>query len=239
MSPYFYLLGRFWEEHDRAPLRCGATALYFRLLHEANRSFWKGPLSLSWAYLERVLGVGPNTLGRAISDLKSRGLITYKRGKRRSEFWFPNHYQNDRTYDSTNDSDGDFKHEGISYKDYKTLRQKKEGNNLVSDSCAPCKEIARLYEKYFSKPADISEFTAKLLKERYTENPELDWEDFLKFASKNRDYEIQQIFFSRAFYKLLNEYKEHKSDLEKIRKIKEIEERSGKLIHMGELIRGE
>lgn len=49
---------------------------------------------ISWEYLGRVLGFSPETLGRAISDLKSRGLITYKRKGKHSSFWFPLHYDN-------------------------------------------------------------------------------------------------------------------------------------------------
>jgi hypothetical protein len=85
----YKLLGTLWGEHERAHLNKSAIVLYFRLIYEANKSFWKGPLTLSWEYLGRVLGFSPETLGRAISDLKSRGLITYERKGRHSAFWFP------------------------------------------------------------------------------------------------------------------------------------------------------
>lgn len=95
----YKLLGTFWEEHERASISKSATGLYFRLLYEANKNFWKGPIVLSWAYLGRVLGLSPETLGRAISDLKSRGLITYERSGKHAAFWFPDHFDN-RSEDS-------------------------------------------------------------------------------------------------------------------------------------------
>ena len=79
----YTLLGAFWAEHERAYFSESAIVLYFRLLYEANRSFWQGPLALSWEYP-----------GRAISDLKSRGLIIYERKGKHSIFWFPNHFNN-------------------------------------------------------------------------------------------------------------------------------------------------
>jgi|GEM_PF-1600190 len=90
----YTLLGAFWAEHERAHFSKSAIVLYFRLLYEANRSFWQGPLVLSWEYLGRVLGFSPATLGRAISDLKSRGLIVYERKGKHSIFWFPDHFNN-------------------------------------------------------------------------------------------------------------------------------------------------
>lgn len=90
----FKLLGTLWREHERAHLNKSSIILYFRLVYEANQSFWKGPLVISWEYLGRVLGLSPETLGRAISDLKSRGLITYERKGRHSYFWFPDHFDN-------------------------------------------------------------------------------------------------------------------------------------------------
>lgn len=88
----FKLLGTLWGEHERAHLNKSAIILYFFLLYEANQNFWKGPLVLSWEYLGRVLGVSSETLGRAISDLKSRGLITYSRQGKHSYFWFPDYF---------------------------------------------------------------------------------------------------------------------------------------------------
>ena len=91
-SPYFHLAGKFWMEFEKRPLSPVASLLYFYLLHEANNRFWQGPLRLSWTYLQGFLGLSSKqTLSNAISDLKTRGLITYKspKGRKRSEFWFP------------------------------------------------------------------------------------------------------------------------------------------------------
>lgn len=85
----FELVGRFWAEDERAHFSANATRLYFYLVNEANKKFWQGPLFLSWNYLQEVLGIQRDTLSRAISDLKSRGLITYRKQKRKATFWFP------------------------------------------------------------------------------------------------------------------------------------------------------
>ncbi|WP_126992236.1 helix-turn-helix domain-containing protein [Thermosipho globiformans] len=85
----YTLVGNFWEEDMKAHFTPNATRLYFFLLHEANKKFWRGPLYLSWNYLQGVLGIHRDTLSRAISDLKSRGLIEYKKIKGKSTFWFP------------------------------------------------------------------------------------------------------------------------------------------------------
>lgn len=85
----YTLVGSFWEEDARAHFTSNATRLYFFLVNEANKRFWKGPLYLSWSYLQGALGIHRDTLSRAISDLKSRGLIEYKKIKGKSTFWFP------------------------------------------------------------------------------------------------------------------------------------------------------
>jgi len=139
----FRLVGTFWQEHERAHFSHSAVALYFRLLHEANRRFWCGPLLLSWRYLQDVLGMSSATLGRAISDLKSRGMITYERKGKRASFWFPDCFNNESknhfnyesnqdhcfNYESPDESKSESKHESNGesiYKkqeDYKTVRQ--------------------------------------------------------------------------------------------------------------------
>ena len=81
---------KFWKEQERAPFSNNAGMLYMFLIREAGRNFWKGPLILSWNYLQNVLGCSRDTLSRAISDLTSRQMIDYKKGKShsRSSFWF-------------------------------------------------------------------------------------------------------------------------------------------------------
>ena len=101
------LEGRFWREHERAAFNKGAFYLYFRLIHEANKAFWKSPIVVSWNYLQKTLGISSDTLGRAISDLKSRNLITYKKANKTSSFWFPeeNKLDNQTDYHLDNQSD--------------------------------------------------------------------------------------------------------------------------------------
>ena len=146
----FMLVGRFWAEYERASLTASATVLYFRLIYEANKSFWRGPLALSWSYLQGVLGLSRGTLSSAISDLKSRGLITYEKSGKRSAFWFPESYWFDewfknrtdnrtnlvdwfdnRTDNRTNDRTNDRTNNRTIYiKDNKTIRQKDSNNNI-------------------------------------------------------------------------------------------------------------
>ncbi len=109
------LEGRFWREHERAAFNKGAFYLYFRLIHEANKAFWKSPIVVSWNYLQKTLGISSDTLGRAISDLKSRNMITYYKTSKTSSFWFPeenklddqtdNHFDNQSQNQSGNQSD--------------------------------------------------------------------------------------------------------------------------------------
>lgn len=84
----FQLVGNFWAEDQRAHLTPNATRLYFFLIHEANRKFWRGPLFLSWSYLQGALGLCRDSLSRAISDLKSRDLIIYEKRGKKATFWF-------------------------------------------------------------------------------------------------------------------------------------------------------
>lgn len=85
----YKLVGGFWAEDQRAHFSGSATRLFFFLVNEANRRFWKGPLYLCWDFLQGTLGMQRDTLSRAISDLKSRGVITYEKVKGRAVFWFP------------------------------------------------------------------------------------------------------------------------------------------------------
>lgn len=100
---FFQLAGNFWLEHERAPFNHCAMVLYFRLLYEAEKRSWKGPFKLSWGYLQGVLGFGKGTLARAISDLKSRGLITYHKDNGRGVFWFTHPWFQNGTENRTTD----------------------------------------------------------------------------------------------------------------------------------------
>ena len=96
----FELVGNFWAEDQRAHLTSNATRLYFFLIHEANRKFWRGPLYLSWSYLQGALGLCRDSLSRAISDLKSRDLIIYEKRGKKATFWFP--WSAEQTENQTN-----------------------------------------------------------------------------------------------------------------------------------------
>ena len=81
---------------------------------------------------------------------------------------------------------------------------------------------------------------ANLIRERYVENKDLDWNDFFRFAAeKNRAYTLYQLMMSKNFYKLLDEYKEYKRDMEKIERIKRLtsQEREGGLKPIADVFR--
>jgi len=102
------------------------------------------------------------TLGWAISDLKSRGMITYERKGKRAVFWFPNcfnyesknencfNYESNQpdcfSNESTNESKSESKHESkdesiyIRQKNYKTIRQKDSNNNNIHDFSSSSEE---------------------------------------------------------------------------------------------------
>lgn len=117
----YKLVGSFWEEDQRAHLSANATRLYFFLLNEANRKFWHGPLYLSWSYLQGALGMCRDSLSRAISDLKSRGLIVYGRKGKQAYFWFTLDRSVRQTPDQTeNQTDNQTENQTINNK---TIRQ--------------------------------------------------------------------------------------------------------------------
>jgi len=103
-SPYFELASKLWEEHDKKPLTHTAVVLYFRLLHEANSRYWKGPMRLSWNYLIDILNLrSRSTLSKAISDLKTRKLIEYYKDGKRAYFWFPSVHKSVQIMDQKKD----------------------------------------------------------------------------------------------------------------------------------------
>ena len=82
--------------------------------------------------------------------------------------------------------------------------------------------------------------TAQLIRERYVENKDLDWNDFFRFvAEKNRAYTLHQIMMSKIFYQLLDEYREYKRDMEKIERIKRLtsQEREGGMKTIADVFR--
>ncbi len=270
-SPIWNLVGGFWAEDQRAHFSPAATRLFFYLVYEANKRYWKGPLHLSWNHLRDALGIkSKKQLASAISDLRSRGVITYRAEKRKGKtcFWFPKHIlegawrgpyteppnqqlvpigtsqpqsgpHRDQMGDQMRDQMRDQMGDQYIYKDIKDNKDiKDEGiyNNIPTHSgvlkdvkkeptpplkkiflpseCRgiPCGKILELYSFYFARPIDkLSKTTAQWLRERYIENPDLDWKDFLRFvAEKNKAYTLNQIVMSRVFYALLSEYKQEK-----------------------------
>ena len=82
-----------------------------------------------------------------------------------------------------------------------------------------------LYSLNFREPMpyQISFKEAQMLRERYMENPELDWNAFFKFVAHElkRDLTPFQLFQSRIFNDLLRQFKEHLAEEEKYRRLAE------------------
>ena len=124
------LVGRFWEEQKRAHFSPYAGLLYFFLIEEANRAYWRGPLSLSWNFLQQSLGCSRDTLGRAISDLKSRELITYDaRKNKQSQFWFPETNKFDNQTENSNKFDNQTRSQTASQTTSQTTDVQKPDNS--------------------------------------------------------------------------------------------------------------
>lgn len=154
------LVGQFWEEHKRAHFSPYAGLLYFFLIEEANRAYWKGPLSLSWNFLQQSLGCSRDTLGRAISDLKSRKLIDYDaRKNKQSKFWFPGMNKFDSQTDNSNKFDNQTRSQTASQTTGQTTDIQKTDNS--SESEGPLRQRQRQEPKILRQERAPSEKDGK------------------------------------------------------------------------------
>lgn len=81
---YLDLINRFWEENRSNRFTISECALYFYLLNEGNRKYWKMPFSCSSALIIVETGLTKSTFARARDGLKSRNLISFTEGVQNS-----------------------------------------------------------------------------------------------------------------------------------------------------------
>ncbi len=79
MSIYDYLI-YFWLKNEYDQCSLSEIALYFCLLHEANRQHWVSPFKASTQMLMARLGTSKQNIMKARESLKQRGLICFVKG---------------------------------------------------------------------------------------------------------------------------------------------------------------
>lgn len=79
MSIYDYLI-YFWLKNEYDQCSLSEIALYFCLLHEANRQHWTSPFKASTQMLMARLGTSKPNIMKARESLMRRGLISYIKG---------------------------------------------------------------------------------------------------------------------------------------------------------------
>ena len=79
MSIFDYLI-YFWQKNEYDQCSLSEIALYFCLLHEANRQHWASPFKASTQMLMARLGTSKQNVMKARDALMRRGLISYVKG---------------------------------------------------------------------------------------------------------------------------------------------------------------
>ena len=79
MSIYDFLM-LFWLRNEYDQCSLSEVALYFCLLHEANRQHWVSPFKVSTQMLTARLGTSKQNVMKARDSLMRRGLINYVKG---------------------------------------------------------------------------------------------------------------------------------------------------------------
>jgi hypothetical protein len=80
MSIYDFITN-FWFRNEYDQCSLSEVALYFCLLHEANRQHWASPFRASTQILIARLGTSNQNIMKAHEGLMRRGLITYSKGE--------------------------------------------------------------------------------------------------------------------------------------------------------------
>ena len=80
----FEYLKHFWKENEVRMFSARETQLYFFLLEDCNRLYWRNPFGCSTLRITNNLGISRQTLCRLRESLQERGLITYQEGKNES-----------------------------------------------------------------------------------------------------------------------------------------------------------
>ena len=75
------LINNFWLRNEYNQCSLSEVALYFCLLHEANRQHWASPFKASTQMLTARLGTSNQNIMKAREGLMRRGLITFSKGE--------------------------------------------------------------------------------------------------------------------------------------------------------------
>ncbi len=81
---YIELLNRFWEANRADRFTTSERELYYYLLNECNRSYWRMPVACPTSVVCAVIGINRATLMRAREGLRSRGFIRFEEGVQNS-----------------------------------------------------------------------------------------------------------------------------------------------------------
>lgn len=82
MKSYIDLIKQFWIINRQERFTPSAYALYFYLLEECNRNFWKMPIFCPTSVVLSIVGLNNTAVSRARLELSNRGLIRFVAGKR-------------------------------------------------------------------------------------------------------------------------------------------------------------
>lgn len=82
---YLELINRFWAENRRLKFAATEVCLYFYLLDEANRNFWRMPIACPTSAITAYLSISKPSLKRGRDSLRQRGLIDFSDGVQNSK----------------------------------------------------------------------------------------------------------------------------------------------------------
>lgn len=140
---YLDLINRFWEENRSNRFTTSECALYFYLLNEGNRKFWKMPFSCSSTLIVAETGLTKSTLVRARDGLQTRNLISFTEGiqNSRAPTYVINDADNyaDSTYETAHKTKGESACKGKQGTAYKVESK--------TDKDAKCEAVSNSFSK--------------------------------------------------------------------------------------------
>lgn len=80
----FDYIRQFWQENEMQVFSAKETQLYFFLLAECNRQYWRNPFGCATQRITNNLDISRQILCRLRKKLEERGLISYQEGKNHS-----------------------------------------------------------------------------------------------------------------------------------------------------------
>ncbi len=80
----FDYIRQFWQENEAQVFSARETQLYFFLLAECNRQYWRNPFGCATQRITNNLDISRQTLCRLRKKLEEHGLISYQEGKNHS-----------------------------------------------------------------------------------------------------------------------------------------------------------